>query len=166
MPDDTVTVPLTQGREAIIDARFAAEVLALKWGATKGYKGNYYARHSSHVPGTISTSRKIILHRFVYELAYGPIPGSMEIDHINGNGLDNRIANLRVVTKRQNAQNRREHRNGHLYGTAYEKRRKKWQAAALIKGKRTFLGYFETEEAAHMAYRQALQQDEQKEESN
>lgn len=46
-------------------------------------------------------------HRIIWELHNGAIPDGMEIDHINHNKSDNRIENLRLVTKRGNALNRK-----------------------------------------------------------
>lgn len=46
-------------------------------------------------------------HRLVYELVVGEIPEGMIIDHINGNRSDNRVENLRVVTFKTNARNRK-----------------------------------------------------------
>ena len=45
-------------------------------------------------------------HRFVYEYFNGKIPDGLQIDHINRDRTDNRISNLRVVTHRENMQNR------------------------------------------------------------
>lgn len=44
-------------------------------------------------------------HRLAWEMMVGPIPPKMDIDHINRNRLDNRIKNLRVVTRRENLMN-------------------------------------------------------------
>jgi len=46
------------------------------------------------------------VHRLVYETFVGEIPRGFEIDHINRNRLDNRLENLRVVTHKENVNNR------------------------------------------------------------
>lgn len=51
--------------------------------------------------------RMYFVHRVIWEMHNGPIPEAHEIDHINGNTADNRIENLRVVSRQQNAKNLR-----------------------------------------------------------
>lgn len=46
------------------------------------------------------------IHRIIWEKTNGPIPEGMEVDHINRNSLDNRIENLRVVSKGLNMRNK------------------------------------------------------------
>lgn len=44
-------------------------------------------------------------HRLIWEMHHGPIPDGAEIDHINGNPFDNRLENLRLVSREDNARN-------------------------------------------------------------
>lgn len=155
--DDTVTVPLTQGKEAIIDARFAAEVQALKWHAHK--RGNaFYVRHSieKRLGRNRVKSEALFLHRFIYRLAGISIPQDKMIDHINGDGLDNRLENLRLVTHSENQQNRIVHRQGKLTGVGYDSFNKQWRAYKRIGKKVVSIGTFATEQKAHQAYLRAL----------
>lgn len=60
--------------------------------------------------------RKLYAHRAAWMHANGDIPDGLVIDHLNGNGLDNRLCNLRAVTKTANQRNRRTTRSGVLHG--------------------------------------------------
>jgi hypothetical protein len=97
------------------------------------------------------------LHRLIAERMLGrPLIKGEVVDHIDGDTLNNKRSNLRVVTQRQNTQNYASHRNGRLVGCHFYKRSKKWRAYIKIHGKPIHLGYFPTEEAAHQAYLAAL----------
>jgi hypothetical protein len=60
--------------------------------------------------------RREYAHRAAWMIVHGDIPAGMVIDHLNGNGLDNRLCNLRLVTKTLNQRNRRSLRAGALHG--------------------------------------------------
>lgn len=97
--------------------------------------------------------RPLPVHRLVWLYCYGLWP-SGEIDHIDGNRLNNRIDNLRDVTKSVNQQNqraaRRDNKSAGLLGVT--RRGNSFQAQIKIDGKRLYLGMHLTAELAHNAY--------------
>lgn len=104
--------------------------------------------------------RKFVVHRIAWFLTYGNWPPrNLDIDHINGNKLDNRIANLRLVTRSENQQNRRKtssRKQNRLIGAYLIKKLKSkpWRSAIKVNGVLTELGYFATEQEAHDCYMQ------------
>ena len=80
--------------------------------------------------------------------------GSLEVDHINGDTLDNRKTNLRLATHKQNSCNRRTQKNNKAgaRGVCWAKEQRKWKSFIRNNGKRMHLGYFDNLEDAKMAY--------------
>ena len=93
-------------------------------------------------------------HRLAWLLTYGKWPDEM-IDHLDGNPLNNRISNLRDVSRSVNNQNQREagsdNSTGFL-GVSFPKRAGKFRSRIMLNGKLKHLGYFPTAELAHAAY--------------
>ena len=84
-------------------------------------------------------------------------PAGMEIDHRNGDGLDNRKRNLRICTHKENARNQKKRtlKKTSLYkGVSWHKSSQKYQASIFNK-KRIYLGYFHHEIEAAEAYDEA-----------
>lgn len=133
-----ISVPLSQGFEALIDDEDAEAVLAHKWSASVREDTVYAVRTAG--------GRMVTLHTF--------LTGYALTDHINGNGLDNRRANLREATVTQNAANARVPRtNTSGYkGARYNKNARKYQAQIRVDGRQRHLGYFLTLEEAARAY--------------
>ena len=95
-------------------------------------------------------------HRLAWLWVNGEWP-SGPIDHINCDGTDNRITNLRVATDAQNSCNRkrRSDNTSGFKGVSRNKRDRNW-TAHITHDKITYnLGYFDTPEAAHAAYCEA-----------
>lgn len=101
--------------------------------------------------GTDPHSRQIFLHREITGLKHGD---KREVDHINGDKLDNRRENLRVVTRAQNGQNVASQRNASSShrGVSFYKQTNCWVAFCGVNGQKVHLGYHKTElEAAKAA---------------
>jgi len=88
--------------------------------------------------------------RLAYYIYYGVDPLEKQVDHINGNSLDNRIKNLRLATVRQNSFNQSlsKRNTSGVTGVRWVKRDKKWVAYIRFNGKQTHLGYFANKEDA------------------
>ncbi|UCD52669.1 MAG: HNH endonuclease [Phycisphaerales bacterium] len=138
-PSDEVRyIALTKGKFAIVDAADFERLNRYKWNAME-VKGKWYARRS--VPG----GGVMLMHREIMNA-----PDDMVVDHINGNGLDNRQANLRVCTAQQNCSNSRS-RGGASRYLGVSRHRDKWTARIKHEGEVFHLGLFDDEVAAARA---------------
>ena len=138
------TIPLTKGYEAMVDDEDYEKLLPFSWHAHKSRNVIYADHITPHVNGKQKT---IKMHRVILN-----VPNGVQIDHIDGNGLNNQKNNLRVVTNRQNHMNRKWQRASKYPGITWERRRKHWVAQAQIDGKHVHIGSFPSEEEAYAAY--------------
>ena len=112
-----------------------------------------WANHNKGYCQVNFNGKMILYHVIVWILSTGKdIPSNLQIDHINGNKIDNRIKNLRIVTNRGNSQNKKLHRSGGLVGCYYHKRAKKYVSHIRISDKIIHIGCFSTKEEAHESY--------------
>lgn len=92
--------------------------------------------------------KRYYAHRLAWLYVYGSIPmAPFQIDHIDGNGLNNCISNLRIVNPSENNFNMTKAKGYHL-----DKRRNKYVARLIVYGKRISLGSYEREDDARRAY--------------
>lgn len=139
-------ITLTQGKVALIDDADLPLVSGFRWHAFRPSKfGCYYA-------GT--GQPRVYMHRLIM----GAAPGE-EVDHCNGDGLDNRRSNLRLTTHALNMANQRPRQgtSSRFKGVSrYHRPRANgqpcWQAYIKVQGHRRNLGYFDIEEDAARAY--------------
>jgi hypothetical protein len=95
-------------------------------------------------------------HRLAIFMTTGEWP-PVDVDHINADRADNRLANLRLASRRQNQGNRPGHSKlGNLKGT-YQKG-SKWVARIAVNYRHVHLGMFHTQEQAHEAYMKAARE--------
>jgi len=92
-------------------------------------------------------------HRLAWLYVYGVMP-SEQIDHINHDKADNRIENLREATNQQNQFNKpkSKYSKSNYKGISFHKKSNKWLAQININKVNTYLGIFDTEEEAALAY--------------
>lgn len=136
-------ISLTQGMRSRIDVE-NSDLSYINW---------HVNMHGRNVYAVGRVSGKLVkMHRLIMSRKLGRELNKTEIvDHINGNGLDNRLLNLRIVDKRENACNR--YINGGMKsskykGVSFNKSAGKWSAHITNDGKRHYLGLFVEEEAA------------------
>lgn len=102
--------------------------------------------------------RKYLAHRVIWCIVHGAWP-TKDVDHINGERADNRIANLRLATRSQNLANQKiSKRSSGFKGVSWHKRAQKWMAyigSPHGAAGREYLGLFEIQEEAHAAYMRA-----------
>ena len=137
MHDECILIPLSRGKFAKVDPEDAERVLAMApWQCTKtGYAIK------------ILWKSRTLLHRFLMDA-----PDDMQVDHINGDKLDCRKANLRLATDLQNRHNTPPHRDcvSGFKGVSFNGKR--WRARIYAQGKQRALGYFDTLEEAARVY--------------
>jgi len=133
-------IPLTRGYITIVDDDDYLLLSKYKWFVL-------VTRRTSYARRSISKRKKLIMHRIIMNPQKG-----FEVDHIDGNGLNNQRSNLRVVTRRQNQQNRHLAKIGDFVGTQFDPRCNRWQSKICIKGKTKHLGMFSTAYEAHKRY--------------
>ncbi len=143
-------IPLTRGLVTLVDESDRALVEQSSWKArpatsTGGGSCGFYAC-KSRTPGSKDTT--IYLHRLLMGATRGQI-----VDHINGDKLDNRRANLRFCTASSNAANRRYVSPSGFRGV--HQRNHRWLARITMNRAATRLGLFDTPQEAARAYDEA-----------
>ena len=143
-------IPLTQGKYAIVDPEDYERLSKHKWHANKS-KNTFYAVRRIHLGK--NKWKHIKMHREILDP-----PDHLYVDHINHKGFDNRKANLRTATHRQNSYNRihfRKNPSSKYKGVSWKKRTKKWNVQISHNGKREIIGSFDNEIEAAKAYDRA-----------
>lgn len=141
-------IKLTQGKFALVDDDDFERLNKYKWFAYNS-RGKFYARRNGR---NKETGKQYIIH--MHRIILGKIPQEKEVDHKDGNGLNNQRNNLRLANRFQNMQNRklnRDNKSGHK-GVLWHSRDHVWTATGRLNGKQTHLGYFKNILDAKKAY--------------
>ena len=135
-------INLTRGAVAIVDDKDYEKLSKHRWYYNQGYALRAITLDSGN-------QAWIKMHTAIM----GKIKG-LEIDHINGDRLDNRKENLRHVTHLQNVQNKASDKNtsSQYKGVHWCKERKRWKSQIAIDGKHYHLGLYRNEKDAAYVY--------------
>lgn len=142
-----MNIELTQDKYALVDRVDYDKLSSYKWCARREGNTYYAARKENYKP--------IKMHIDILGHEEGKI-----IDHINGNGLDNRRENLRFATYSENGMNRKNNANSSskYKGVGWHKKNNNWQARITVNGKLKYLGSFQDERGAASAYNTAAEE--------
>jgi len=137
LPGKLVQIALTQGFSALINLVDLPLVAPYRW-CVSSVKGRHYARCYG--------KKRQYMHRLILVTS--------EVDHRNGDGLDNRRCNLRKATHRQNMQNSscRSHNKSGYKGVVFDESRSLFRATIRVDGKQRHLGRFPTADEAARTY--------------
>lgn len=131
-----------QGRFREVIARTTVDADVFRW--AKDF--NWFFRGRGLYPATCFDYEVFSLHRLIMDC-----PPSLEVDHIDGNTLNNLKSNLRVATRLEQNQNLSGHRisSSQYRGVSWSKSKGKWRADSCLNREKKFLGWFDTEEEAN-----------------
>jgi hypothetical protein len=141
--DGSIEIPLTHGQVAVVDAASYDVVRdSLWWAVLNVDTRSWYAIGQFNHRGT-GMSRELLGN-----------PVGLDVDHIDHDTLNNRMANLRAATTSGNMANRRPNRNttSRFKGVAWKKQNRQWVAQIAVQKRKLHIGLFRTEEEAARAY--------------
>jgi hypothetical protein len=145
-PDDEgCEIRLTRGMTAIVDKEDFERVNTIKWYASENGGKFYAANRNANYPESATT---IYMHRFIM----GIEDSFVRVDHKDGNGLNNRRYNLRVLSHSDNLMNRGRTKANKSGFKGVSPRRGKWFACIWVNGKTVGLGVYSTPEEAARIY--------------
>lgn len=129
---------------ALVDPDLYDRLNEWRWSMTT----NGYVHRCARVGGRKGRQVCFYLHRVVMRA-----PEGVEVDHRDGNRLDNRRSNLRLSTHAQNQQNLAPTagNTSRYRGVCWDRARQTWRATVQLDGRTNNLGYFEDEQAARRA---------------
>ena len=148
-------ITLTKNQHTIISPLDISNIQNNNWQVQEKnikHKKTYYAKRNQHIG--YKDDKRIMKEIRLHRLLTNP-PEDLQVDHINGNTLDNRRSNLRIVTNRQNHQNRHHKKTSKYPGVYWHKTHRKWATTISVKNKSKHLGYFNSEVKAAIAYEKA-----------
>jgi hypothetical protein len=136
-------IPLSDGSKARVNNCFYGLLKKFRWYVIK-------AKHTQYAVWYRTSREKIAMHQMILGARGGQV-----VDHIDGDGLNNQVANLRVCDWSQNVMHSVRRRRGRSRYKGVDRHHGKWRARIAAYGQRMHLGNYATEEEAARAYDRA-----------
>lgn len=143
-------IKLTQEQQTVIDDEDFILLKKYRWYSRYDprLKGFYAV---SHTPMVNKVNKTVLMHRVIMNA-----PKGKQVDHIDGDTLNNRKSNLRICTSQQNHFNSKSKSGSSIYkGVSWHKSQNKWNAYIKANGRLNHLGSFLTEKEGALAYNRA-----------
>jgi len=138
----TAEIVLRDGSVCLVDEADWQRLSHLKWWSVTSSRTKYAVTQ-------LPDGRQVQMHQLL-------LPDAREVDHANGNGLDNRRANIRACTHAENMRNRQKNRNARSrFKGVWPARNGKWRAMIEQSGEKLVLGTFQSEAQAAAQYDRA-----------
>ena len=143
-------IPLTKGKVAVVDADDYELLMCFRWRAVK-------VRNTWYAVSMTDAAREVYMHDLIMcarQRGPGGEPGQ-QVDHRDGDGLNNSRSNLRFTTHARNQMNRRVVRSASGFKGVcpdWSRKVRPWRAHITVNGRMKFLGAFDTPEEAARAY--------------
>ena len=154
-----------------------------KWKDIKGYEGSYQVSDLGRVKSIKFNKEKMLsktklsngylrvslckdgksktktIHSLVAESFLNHKSNmNIVVDHINNVKTDNNLSNLQIISQRVNSSKDRKNKYSNYIGVTWHKNDKRWQSSIVVDGNQIYLGYFQSEHRASIAYNFALKQ--------
>lgn len=142
-------IVIAGGNIALVDDADYDSVAAIKWHMTSNGYARGYIHQTDDEPGY-----GVRMHRYILRLARGD---KREVDHKNGNRLDNRRENLRICTRLENSRNTKmsPRNTSGFKGVYWSTRHQRWHVQIWVNTKSKHIGLFDTPEEGYAAYCEA-----------
>lgn len=139
------TIMLSNGKGCMVDDDDYEYLNQFQWHEAKNRRKTTYARRRKY------NQNNLLMHRVIMN------PEKFQVDHIDGNGLNNQKSNLRICTPAQNSANQAKSINclSKYKGVTVQAGHKKWVAKICKNYNKIYIGQFNTEEDAARAYNNA-----------
>lgn len=149
-------IRLSQGKFALVDDADFDFLSQWKWTLTQ-FRKKYTGYAYTHMTSSFGTKTTVKMHRFLLGAPNGTI-----VDHINGDGLDNRRANLRITSQIINQQNRRgsqrNNKSSGVLGVTWDKAYNKWKSQITANKKHINIGRYNSIHEAKQARLKYIQE--------